>query len=516
MNYELINERLRTADSDPLVLSVSAISDFLWPEFVREAKPHVNYVADRFDIRQLSRFGKEVFEFLYCGGDVKPLVSFDAIEEYFRAKQNGEKVTHPKGYKPENALWNQILTDIAEHPQYPVLHSLCLGDHFNSGNNAVCVLNELSTVMENMLETNSAAVAALTEKANELSYIRQKFVQAMSEGKTSEAAELRQQGKELGQQIEEALTDAHSLSKPQIDTSIEQAVREGQELQDALNTLAGDQPGVGVRLSNVEEKNALANRLRNNKKLLEFARRLGAIKQAFTERKRSRPMNSAYSDIVGATMSNDVTRAFPAEIALAGTEAGRRLFALKHSQKTLLTKDFECHTKDIGRGPVVLYIDISGSMAGESELWSKAMAYVVVEECLKTKREAQVHLFDTAINHSAVFKPDAADNPDFLRFMMEWFTRGGTSFDQLMIDASTRQDIDDKADILIITDGECEVSDHKVGRFNLWKDTKNIDVHAFCIGIKARSLHRFCDSVNCVDVSRDAESSELFISAMSD
>ena len=82
-------ERLRVADSEPLVLAVSAISDFLWPEFIRESKPHVSYIEDRFDIKQLSRFGKELFEFFYCGGDVNPLVSFDDIEEYFRNKQEG-------------------------------------------------------------------------------------------------------------------------------------------------------------------------------------------------------------------------------------------------------------------------------------------------------------------------------------------------------------------------------------------------------------------------------------------
>jgi len=84
-------EIIRLAESEPLVLTVSALTDFLWPEFVRETKPQVQYLSDRFDIRQLSRFGKEVFEFLYTGGDVTPIVSFDDIEQYFRQKQDGQK-----------------------------------------------------------------------------------------------------------------------------------------------------------------------------------------------------------------------------------------------------------------------------------------------------------------------------------------------------------------------------------------------------------------------------------------
>ena len=91
-------ELLRLAESDPLVLSVSALTDFLWPDFVRETKPQVNYFTDRFEIRQLSRFGKELFEFFYSGGEVTPLVSLNDMENYFRQKQNGERPSMPKGY----------------------------------------------------------------------------------------------------------------------------------------------------------------------------------------------------------------------------------------------------------------------------------------------------------------------------------------------------------------------------------------------------------------------------------
>ena len=477
-------ERLRVADSEPLVLAVSAISDFLWPEFIRESKPHVSYIEDRFDIKQLSRFGKELFEFFYCGGDVNPLVSFDDIEEYFRNKQEGTQIKQPKKYKPENALWTQILSDVADHPSYSVLQQVCAGDHFNSGNNAVCVLNELSNVVENMLEASPAAHDALTNKTNELNEVRAQFVKAMGKGETKKAAELRQKGKELGQEIE-----------------------------NAMSFLAGDQKGVGVRLTNVEEKNKLARKLRSNRKLIQFAQRLGALKRCWTDRKRAKRVQSKYSDIVGAKLSNDVTRSFISEIALAGTPQGRKLFALKHAERTLLTKDYEAKSKDVAKGPVVMYIDISGSMSGASELWSKAIAYVVAEECLKTNRDAHVHLFDVSVEHSIKLKPGGS-NADLLQFIMEWFTRGGTSFNEVMKNAYSRQDIDPKADILIITDGEAEVRGDIVRRFNLFKTENSIDVHAFCIGTQSKTLSAFCDTVQIVNTSEDADSSDLFLKAI--
>ena len=190
------------------------------------------------------------------------------------------------------------------------------------------------------------------------------------------------------------------------------------------------------------------------------------------------------------------------------------LFALKHSERTLLTKDYEAKSKDLVKGPVVMYVDISGSMAGDSELWSKAMAYVIAEECLKTGREAQINLFDQAIEKTITLKPNDPDNPDLLTFILEWYTQGGTSFDQVMINAYSQAKMNPKADMLLITDGDCEVTDRTVRKFNMYKTEKSFDVHAFCIGVKSKTLLKFCDHVQRVNTDMDADSADLFLSAL--
>ena len=126
-----------------------------------ETKPQVKYFTDRFEIRQPSRFGKELFEFFYSGGEVT-LVSLDDMENYFRQKQNGETPSMPKGYKPENAFWNNILIDVANSHVYASIQQNCLGRHFESGNTAVCVLNELSELLEEMMSEDNGVQAAMT------------------------------------------------------------------------------------------------------------------------------------------------------------------------------------------------------------------------------------------------------------------------------------------------------------------------------------------------------------------
>ena len=371
-------------------------------------------------------------------------------------------------------------------------------------------MNELSELFEEIMSEDNGVHAAMTTMSQDLADIRQKFVEAMKQGDTQKAAELRQKGKELGQAIEDTLNEHHDRYKADIDYSIEKAQQEAQDIQEAMSNLAGDHEGFGVRLDDVKQKQALAQRLRKNKRLVQLAQKLGGLKQSWTKRLRAKNQRSSYSDIVGAKMTDDVTKAFPSEIALAATTKGKALFALKYSQKTILSKDFEAKTKEVDRGPVVMYVDISGSMAGSSELWSKAITYVIAEQCSKDNREIQVHLFDTGINQSIILEPRSGSSEEVLQFLMAWFTRGGTSFDQIMKHAYSRADIDPKADMLIITDGECQVTDATVRKFNLFKDSKKLDVHAFCIGKASNSLTKFCDTVHLVDICEDAENSSLF------
>jgi len=169
MNNQTHNELVRLADHEPLVLVVSALSDFLWDDFVRDTSPRVNYLMDRYDIRQLSRFGKELFEHLYRGEDVTTLVSLEEAEKYFRAKQNGEDPAFPSGYKSENAFWTGLMNDIVNSPAWSFLEQRCVGDQFASRNNAIIILNKLSEIIEIQIEEkqiDAEAIANGGEKLN--------------------------------------------------------------------------------------------------------------------------------------------------------------------------------------------------------------------------------------------------------------------------------------------------------------------------------------------------------------
>ena len=289
--------------------------------------------------------------------------------------------------------------------------------------------------------------------------------------------------------------------QPQTNQIVDQVIKDSDETNEALSTLHGVEAGKGQKLNDLKEKQELANKLKNNKKLRELTKKLGALRRVWTQRKRAKKTSASYESITGATFSNDVTKAFPAELALAGTPQGRALFALKFSQKTILTKDYTAHQNNLGKGPVVMYIDVSGSMSGEPELWSKAIAFVIAEEALKQKRKVWISLFDTRVDQTVELRPGDNNLRTLLDFVGAWTLGGGTSFNAVLSHAVDKGCKDQRADVLMITDGHSDVNENLKRRVKAFKTNTGTQWSTVCINTDVPDVCReFSDDVYSVNV----------------
>jgi uncharacterized protein with von Willebrand factor type A (vWA) domain len=501
MTQPKATEGIRLSDNSPLTLYCSALVDFLWQDFIRESRPIVTYLTEKYNINQLSRFGKEIFERLYNGDDVSWIVSLDAFENYFRDVCDGNTTTLPEGYKPENGLWYAIMEDLSQAAGWVELLGHCVGDQFKSGNNAISILNDISKVIETAIEQQQFDVELLTGAGDELEKLRELYKEAVQNGDTEKANELRKKGKELGQQIAEAISNAKTIIQPQTDNIVDNANKSTKETESDMGALFGTQPGVGSHKPDLKAKKELASKLAKNKELKNLAKKLGALRKIWQERKKARKVRDNYESITGARFDNDIVKAFPSELSLAATEEGKALFALKYSYKTLLTKDYTASRKDIGKGPIVMYVDVSGSMGGEAEMWSKAIAFVIAEEALKENREVQIHLFDTRIDGSVTLEKDRKNNSDLLDFVGTWTLGGGTSFNAVLAHAIDKACKDDRADVLMITDGNSEVNQNFINRLNKLKSDKGIQWNTVCINTSVSEVCRkFSDEVYAVNI----------------
>ena len=510
MNLTTHSEIIRLIANEPLTLSCSALADFLWEDFIRDARPSVTYLIDSYNIKQLSRFGKELFERLYNGDNVNWLVTEDDYEDYFRKMCDGDTKAVPRGFKPENSIWYAIMGDLSQAAAWPTLLHRSIGDQFNAGNNAVNILNELSKVITEAIEQGQFDVQLLTDAGKKLRELREQFQEAQAKGDRAEAEKLRREGKALAQDISDAVEKARDKIQSQSHKIIDKALENCQETNDAVEALHGSQAGVGSHSLDLQEKKDLAKSLSYNKQLQQLIKKLGALRRIWQERKRARKITDKYESITGAKFSDDVPKAFSSEIALAGTEQGRALFALKYSQKTLLTKDFTAHRKDIGKGPIVMYIDVSGSMGGEPEIWSKAIAFVIAEQALKEKRSVQIYLFDTRIEGSVTLSADRNNNLELLDFVGTWTLGGGTSFNAVLAHALDKANIKERADVLMITDGHSEVHDNFINRLNKFKQTIGMQWSTICVNSTTPAVCKmFSDELYSVNLKNQNDTVDV-------
>jgi uncharacterized protein with von Willebrand factor type A (vWA) domain len=501
MNTTKHTEIVRLIENEPLTLACSALADFLWQDFIRDARPTVTYLIDTYNIKQLSRFGKELFERLYSGDSVAWLVTEQAYEDYFRKVADGDTAALPEGYKPENGIWHSVMSDLSHAAAWPELIHRSVGDQFNAGNNAINILNELSKVIEEAIEEGLFDVQLLTASAETLEDIREEYRKAVQEGDTDKANKLRQQGKALGAAIEEAIQQAKDKVQSQSHRIVDKAIENSDETNDAIGNLHGNNEGVGSHGVDLATKKELAKKLEQNKNLKKLIQKLGALRRLWNERKRARKTKDNYEAITGVKFGDDVTKTFPVELALAASQEGKALFAMKYAQKTLLTKDYTSTRKDLGKGPIVMYVDVSGSMSGEAEIWSKAIAFVIAENALKENREIQIHLFDTKINGSVVLSKERKNNSELLDFVGTWTLGGGTSFNAVLAHAVDKAEISDRADVLMITDGHSEVHANFIKRIKAFKESTGVQWSTVCINTDVPEVcEEFSDEVYSVNL----------------
>ena len=155
--------------------------------------------------------------------------------------------------------------------------------------------------------------------------------------------------------------------------------------------------------------------MRNRKKIQAVAERLGRLEQAernFLEQSLAgAPKHeewvinrAARSSVVGIRESDDISGMVSSEAVLLSSPKTEILFYLRFAEKKLLTYDYQPEEHDRARplstrvrkprvhrrGPIILAVDTSGSMTGESEENAKALALALAR--IAFSQDRAVHL----------------------------------------------------------------------------------------------------------------------------
>lgn len=250
---------------------------------------------------------------------------------------------------------------------------------------------------------------------------------------------------------------------------------------------------------------ALANILQNNQAIRELARKMGRNYISEEKKKQTRIPQTSKSEVHGTHRSEDVMRVLPNELLNLEDDTLEMLFYARLLEKNLLTYELqgvtyingeETETKKKRTGPVVACLDTSGSMSGAPLMKAKALLLAIANILKQEDRSLHVILFGSA-GETREFSMDAKnDAVGLLKFLQQGFG-GGTDFETPLkraFDIIASQDDYKKADVLMISDGDCSVSEEFATTLARQKQALDCSLYSvLCAGTRVED--RFSDEV---------------------
>lgn len=296
---------------------------------------------------------------------------------------------------------------------------------------------------------------------------------------------------------------------------VEQAIDAAVVLGDVCHTF-GIGPGE-IRAMPWAQRANLAAVMENSSNLRRFADLLGRWSSLAVARRATRTpgVPEEYSDV---TYGDDWHLFVPQELGALCNPATRYDFLIRLIDRKIVQYDPQSH-EERGRGPIVVCVDTSGSMAGERDISAKAASLSLNSVARKQGRPFAAILFSSPNetmsflfrDTSVVSRPASGEETrlTLLEGIMSaatLFFGGGTDYESPLREAlrlieTGGPDWRD-GDIVFITDDYCEVSDEFTENFRHEKNRLNFKVFSVIIGAKAehaRTLWKFSDRVLSAD-----------------
>lgn len=273
----------------------------------------------------------------------------------------------------------------------------------------------------------------------------------------------------------------------------------------------GSEAGAGSQLDRAKMAEAFKRMMADNK-LRVIIERAGRYRRMAQSKQQAKVIDGR-DDCFGVELSGDLSRILASELIMLkhpslALETKRRIL-----EGTALSRKYR-GTEKIARGPIIVFVDESGSMSGEKEMNAKAICLTMAWIARAQKRWCCLVGFSHDPDNLRVLVLDPASEAsqaDLLEWICE-FQNGGTTFEFLAkgrIDAlcARTKAPHAKTDVILVTDGECAMEEGTVRTFLEWKAEWKAKLISIVIGGRGDSLERVSNelfSVNNLNVDSEA------------
>ena len=243
-----------------------------------------------------------------------------------------------------------------------------------------------------------------------------------------------------------------------------------------------------------EDLSTIAKELLKNKQIQKLARKMGRNYISEEKKKQASIPQASMSEVHGTHRSDDLMRLLPSELLKLEDETLETLFYARLLERDLMTYELsgfelanckQTETCKKRTGPVVACLDTSGSMQGDPLLKAKALLLAIANILKQDDRSLHVLLFGSQGELKEFSMNAQVDAAGLLAFLKHGFG-GGTYFEtplQRAFDLIAEQPDYIKADVLMISDGDCQLSPDFLAKLQNKKQTLNCMVYSvLCAG----------------------------------
>lgn len=336
------------------------------------------------------------------------------------------------------------------------------------------------------------------------------------ETQASEAEMSLEEAKQKLAKLEQALEDEINEKTPELRGAMRQATKDAlEEVKETSEFLEqwGSDAG-NIQDMPVDEKIRRANVLQSSDKMRQLAKLVGKFKRLAMSQQRTK-IKEASTEVYDVVRGSDLDRVLPTEFDNLAHPLMKLDFYKRYVEGNLLIYEKKGKEK-VGKGPIIVCCDNSGSMEGQKEFWSKAVALALLEIAKLQKRNfACIHFGAANEPLKLIEVPGGKASFETAVQIGSYFLNGGTDFTKPLTEATNligKQEFK-KADIVFITDGECSVSDEFLKKFKETKKEKAFKVISILVDMGSTTptaVAEFSDDVQFVSELSGEEAVEIF------
>ncbi len=342
---------------------------------------------------------------------------------------------------------------------------------------------QLDELAQRLRRDAAAAARRLQHKARQVH-------SAMAESAERNRSRLAAQAQHVLHDLDESSQDAESWS---------------------LQLGSGDRSSAGAQIE-------LGKKLAGNAKLKKLAQMVGRMRaQALALRRNM--FERANAEIYEVGMGAELSRLLPHELLALRHPLLRRDFARRFVDAALLQYALRA-VEEKGRGPMIVCLDGSSSMAGDKEIWSKAVSLTLLDIAQRQRR-----LFRSICFAAADMPLQVLDLNGRQRYvaemskvfqLAEYFPGGGTDFQQPLSAAleCLQKARYKRGDIVFITDGECRVDATWLTEFKQAKERLGFSLFSVLIDVGSSSLGAlkdFSDKITTISQLTSEAGRDIFL-----